>query len=1454
MLPIKFGALLHRYRSRSRINLVSSRPIQIRVITVVILGILPFMLLMIMTTTSVHAYKNMKNSSFSLIQMRSSSHYLPSDTETEPRHLQQDVVTKGESKSGTTSTVRPWPSHSFFRAVLSKSDNVVTKRSRKNRSKPSTRSKFNETGIPTRTATERKNIGIKMGKNKKAGNSTTTTKAYRLVTETPPESGGNNERKFSSPELQTLEELASESGVNQKSTLLNVTGADQSEEGFDSTQTANKSSRINSPQVGFQYEILLPSALSSPFPTAAALFPQFELTTSLNHYYTNSSGDSNARNSSSSAAPPDNDGFNENNRNTSKSTSTATSPVSENEIKEKKVTNDGTTTTTSTPFPLGSQLEVGKNVGEIAASTLSTLLQPTSSVSPWNSSGSSNKSSEIILQAAQSPLLALPPTHPLQLDTQLVVASKNGSNGNAAERATSTNKSHLPERMTGGLGNGSWLETHVQIKKNDLFPINHTSGINADTTNKNQALVSFHEASTFSPVFNKTDKQKVSSANTLTTRIQDPFIATTFPSFSSPITTNATTTTSMPPTQFSILSANPTSKQPERKRIQTTTGKHWDNQHTFHKRISQHVSDDQQKDISSANANYPFIHYHRLVELGNVMKSQTALINRRNMFTVVKAPLTNPIRIHVEGINSTKSGLEQQLITTVKNPVPEDSFDTLLHDRTNQVERPSLTTSILAGPDNMMPLASVSVGGGEVLKDNDYFDEDTAQANLHHWIETEQGHFVTPSTELPRFTNLTWPYYIPSGSGTFSSSNSTGESNDSNHKIASGLPSTALSVSFNSKRKGKPNFEFYIPSAAADPNQNPILLGKKPGNKVTTSSADFTPSSFESWTRVPTIQQAASTTAQQLVGNSLKHSSSSTDDDHKSKIKHSHWGSKGLSSRKPGNSEKVKTPVSQNQIKVYESSTGSPKSTTAAFSPVTFSRAPAATTTFTLLSNKQKDQHQKQFVLTSPSSLFGAGGSSSWPFGDATAANGALGHTETASFVTPKTPTNIWYKPIINHFTASLPFSGNKSLSNFDNDQVLKNGLGAISNSGGYVPTTMQYPTSVVTMKRKGYVGDGIDKGDDGNDDDGVSSTMSSFNINKNGKPQVSGNLVTSGGIGRRNVSHTENGGGNDRTNPILFKVWNLADGKLKLENEREIPAWALQGYLIPSSGTILNLQQIPAALQPLVSSAMATGTDKGTTEVQLGAEDSSSLSYVWKPLPIRGTLEKSTEFGKISTTHYTTTTTAAAPRDESWLDNNEFNRIKTDKGWHAETTTERIPAEEQQHQQNGNSNKQPISINYVLWNNPASIYGQSIILSTPSPQTLLSHQPTPVAYFPSSTITSSSMENTPQHHQFPNNLVTIKHPGSITNYVTTTTTQRTSTPSSTVDQEKLELLFQNYFQYFITTSTPAPTTTTTTTASTVANKGKMGNGSFIMKWVGVVLFTAFPNENEKMYINMLLS
>jgi len=760
------------------------------------------------------------------------------------------------------------------------------------------------------------------------------------------------------------------------------------------------------------------------------------------------------------------------------------------------------------------------------------------------------------------------------------------------------------------------------------------------------------------------------------------------------------------------------------------------------------------------------------------------------MFTVVKGEKTNP-KIHVESTNTTStSELNRKSSTIKKSGLPgrnPSNINTLLHDRTNQVERPSISSSILTGPDRMI-LSSVSPPPPSryTQKDNDYFDEDDAQANLHHWIESDQGHFVTPSTELPKFTNLTWPYYFPksdiepnkSSQGNLASGTRLGASGISSSGPSSSA-STALDVSINSKRKGKPssdfnsNFEFYIPSAAADPHQNPILLGKRPTNKTTHVN-------YETWTKVPTAEVS---TMKHLQNDDEQLLNYFEQNGHKSKIKQSHWGSNGLSI-KPQNSHKVNSHSSQtssikhgeqqpNKIKAYESSTSNPKASSTMF-PST--KAPTGIPTFTIYSNAG-NKYQNHF-FTSPSSSSTLFGSTS-PFDSGK----VVGQSETASFVTSKTPTNIWYKPIINHFTATVPFNGTTMLYDNIPDKVFNNGFGS---GGGIFTTTMKPPTSSM---HKIYVGE--------NHDDDTFYVANKIRE----KTQKS----------KSNFSSIPEKQKPDKKNTILFKVWNLdADGKLKLENQREIPAWALQGYLIPASGTILNLQQIPAALQPLVTSALAMNK-----EAEYSIFSTTSLPYIWKPLPIVGSgLNGANDFAIITpspsrpTVTKTTIFSSVSPvvtspitPDESLFDN-ESNQIKfpvSQMGGYA-------GEKEAMH------NKQPISINYVLWNNPASNHGQPIVLSTPTPTQIPLSQPTPVTYFPSSTITS--VENIPLSS------VTIKHPGSSTNSYITTTTPRTA--PTKMNQEKLELLFQNYFQYFITTSTPAPTTTSTTAPLSIslANKG----------------------------------
>lgn len=1376
------------------------------IITVLVLGILPLM-------TS-YAQEGVTASNF---LSKTSNAYLPGDTLTEYQQLPKLLrVTKAASRSETTSTVRPWPSHNFFRSILSKSDNVVTKT--RNRSK-NVRRKSHETetkvhknasSLHNRKGQENSTENLRPKTN--LSNTKRPVKAYHVANrkkvnekekienisatlignESQMKLNENNtrarsvairseesltnvisevvsERKFSSPSKenheQTMHNVKFYNNVNEKAE--NVTKPSELE-----NSTINKALKedsdeyayINSPQVGFQYEIVVPppttiSSLPRPSPPTS-----FKTTTkaSLNHAPT-SSGISTTLHVFYSK---ENDGDNndadssENNRNTSISTISA---VTVNDTR-RRVTNDDTPTTISPPLPLGSQLE------ESEAAAATTLVPLPSSTFPDTLYSKSNETISQNPQNTSSLLLLSPPPPtqqqqpPLQSNTHLV--NWNGEN------ITSNNKSHLPHCLKGEcLEKENVSEIHTEIKKNDPWTINHNSG-NDESANK----ASLVETSTFIPILKKEDyKLNSSSVNSLMAFPLDTSTTTIHPFFA----THEWTTFS-PPTQFFPHKTPPRSllQQVQKKGAHISKIERPNN--SFQKRIS----------YNRQSTNTGDTNYHTFPRQERLRLNHTTLINRRNMFTVVKGEVTNP-KIHVESRNTTSTSESNRKSSNImKSGLPgrnPTNINTLLHDRTNQVERPSISSSILTGPDRMI-FSSVSPSPPPryTQKDNDYFDEDDAQSNLHHWIESDQGHFVTPSTELPKFTNLTWPYYFPTSDiepnkhsqGNLASATGLGASGISSGPSSSA--STALDVSINSKRKGKPssdfnsNFEFYIPSAAADPYQNPILLGKRPTNKTAHVN-------YETRTKVPTAE--ASTikhlqTDEQLL-NYLGQNG------HKSKIKQSHWGSNGLSI-KPQNSHKVNSHTSQtssikhgeqqqeNKIKQYESSMGNPKSSSTMY-PST--KAPTGIPTFTIYGNGNKYQNH---FFTSPSSstLFG----STLPFDGGK----VEGQSETVSFVTSKTPTNIWYKPIINHFTATVPFNGTTMLYENAPDKVFNNAFGS-----GIFTTTMKPPASSI---HKVYVGEN-------HDDDPF------FVANKiREKTQKSKN----------NFSTIPEKRKPDKKSTILFKVWNLdADGKLKLENQREIPAWALQGYLIPASGTILNLQQIPAALQPLVTSALAMNK-----EATYSIFSTTSLPYIWKPLPILGsglngandfsiitptptpirpTITKTTIFSNVSPV-----VTSPFNPDESLFDNGS-NQIKfpaNQIGWDAAET-------EAMH------NKQPISINYVLYNNPASNHGQSIILSTPTPTQIPLSQPTPVTYFPSSTITS--VENIPL------SAVTIKHPGSSTHSYITTTTPRTR--PTNLNQEKLELLFQNYFQYFITTSTPAPTTTTSTTVPlsiSLANKGSI--------------------------------
>ncbi|CAL8111369.1 unnamed protein product [Orchesella dallaii] len=1227
--------------------------------------------------------------------------YLPSDTLTESQlsHvLTVSTVTAAASKAGTTSTVRPWPSSKFFRSVLSKSDNVV----RKSRSKSAR--KNNRTGVQVVSSSkltkmqashENRSIGMyRVNKKVKDGvnhsneldlhpislpfyipsddsspetrdineKSIITTHLKSDTEKTHIRSKGRNEitsqRQFSKAlkherEKQTASYLEKQSDnvTFSQPTVSIVNAMTSNSKGFD---------HLNSPQVGFQYEIVVPPSISPPPPKPK------KPTINTSIYYV-----------PTSTMPSSSNEYSSSESTTSLSSASAVTFIKANE-----------TINTATTRPSQSHMQEKKDAEAI---------------------------NQNYLKAAQISQQPKPPTHPLQLgmhfDSKYNGKRSTGNKSGSLNSSISSGNNNFQNKQLPFHPNANETRRR-EIKPNGLWTINHNPTTAAPII-----------TSTFLPTV-KGDGEQNWSENTL------PAFTIYFPT---PYTWGSQ------PTQVSSIASFP--KESDIPHENTFDSEGVQSNQSFHRiPFENHPRDG--NGTKGMNANHTLTFQRRLD--GN----QTAILRKRNMFTVINK-LSGKPSIHVERGNATlKTKHANKKITIVKGSrLPHK---TKFSERTGLVKRPSSPTiDFLTGPDR---------SAANVERENDYFDEDDAQANLHHWIESEQGYSVKSSTELPRFTNLTWPYYVTSSgqknTSSFQGSNIGGIGTPA-------PPSTALSVSSTSQRDQKipdlnSQYEFYIPSAAADPLQKPILVTKR-CNKTAAATS-------ETWTRVPTNEPQATTEAFQAQHeNSMDHISG-----HKSKIKQSHWGSIGVNVK--AKSQKVK-PFSQqlkhnqrhqHNIKVYESSTvatniGNPKSTPSTFLPDGFNKNPVIFST---------SKHQKYF-LTSPSSV------SIKPI--------VGGQTEMASFVTAKTPTNIWYKPTINHFTARVPING----TFFGNEKVIN-----------ILPTTTMKPPTT----RKEDVGD----------DSSV--------ISNNKRKTFQGESNGSNGIFQKDYN---------REGPILFKVWNLVDGKLKLQNQREIPPWALQGYLIPASGTILNLKQIPQALQPLVTDAMNKEV-KGSHE----SNGNENKPYTWRPLPILG----------LSSPRPTTTKPSTGAPDESFYDEEETDPFKVipsqstlTMGWSGEEKTNR-----------------PISINYVLWNNPASIYDQFIYLSTPSssistpnPIVHLS-TPTPVSHFPLS-------PTTPEVSPINAASSVIWHRPIIIPDTPTTTIKPFTT---TLSQEKLELIFQNYFQYF---STPSPiSTSTTTTAIPLTNKvpntyAAPGNSvawNDLQKLI-LRLASASKNDNDKTSITL---
>lgn len=423
-----------------------------------------------------------------------------------------------------------------------------------------------------------------------------------------------------------------------------------------------------------------------------------------------------------------------------------------------------------------------------------------------------------------------------------------------------------------------------------------------------------------------------------------------------------------------------------------------------------------------------------------------------------------------------------------------------------------------------------------------------------------------------------------------------------------------------------------------------------------------------------------------------------------SKIKQTHWGSQGLRDKSPATTQ-LQKPIIYEKKEVQKIATSMPS------------------------------------LITSPATNL----ESVWQL-----PGGILGHSETASFVTPKTPTNIWYKPTINHFTATLP--GNASAVLFDK---------IVYTPSVTTSTTVQpYPT-----KQEDFY------------DDKLNSDEHPENISVHNFPQESESLNVT-----QNVA-------NDKPddNLILFKMWTLVDGKLKLQSQRLLPTKVFQGYLIPESGTVLNINQIPEGLQPLVTSEMKKVAAVGNGKVGGGG-------HVWKLLPILG------KFGPTAT---------------------HVDLIQQ-SGYQA--SGESSGAQWVEHMQD----KPPVAVNYVTWNKLASDKGQfNLVTTTPVPMVTIHSLGSPVSSRPqfqevitTPLVTIHSLGSpTPQTPQIPE--VATRPTFSTNSDPFTTTTLSSMLPPTTLspDDLEMELLFQELISLFNKT-TPATTTTTTELPLSLITKG----------------------------------